>query len=446
MKEDRMKDALEKIAERGVPQNTNLWPRIATRLEKKSFTTKIRRPFVVVLLSLLFLLALTGAAYAIGNILGYIPGIGIVNSGGHFRILAEPVSQTRNGITITVSDALLGDDKALIVFNVDGIPADEYSPLEPFNTCFDLEELRLPNGESLQISDGSSNPNAGNTGFESRYTFASVPADISEATLFIPCIQGALALGTLPENWELPLRFVPAPADMSMIPVVELTPSSGDANPTEQSPFAVTKIIDTNDSYILIGEFDPPAPFQTDDWRSEMLHLTIVDAAGRTVNWQPPFDIDLPVSESPHKENWAVKFAKGFTPPLHITYTTRYVLPSNSVETYSFEFDAGADPQPGQEWKVDQEFQLAGHAIRLTSITAGSTGYFFIFQTDDVRVNRLLAKIDGYPLVEDGGGVGIGGWSVYGSYSEIPTGKLKVILSDLYLNGETKDWTLDWQP
>jgi hypothetical protein len=219
---------------------------------------------------------------------------------------------------------------------------------------------------------------------------------------------------------------------------------AGSSSETEHGPFAVTKMIDTGDGYILIGEFDPPAPPQSGDWQSEMLNLTIVDASGRTVNWQPPFDIDLPVSNSPHKENWAVKFVKGFTPPFHITYTARYVYPSNSAETYSLEFDAGTNPLPGQEWKVDQEFQLAGHAIRLTSVTAGSSGYFFLFQTDDPDVNRLSAKIDGYTLIDDGGGVGVGGWSVYGFYSEIPRGKLKVILSDLYLNGETKQWTVDW--
>ena len=95
---------------------------------------------------------------------------------------------------------------------------------------------------------------------------------------------------------------------------------------------------------------------------------------------------------------------------------------------------------------MNQDFQLAGHTMQLRTITAGATGYFFLFQTDDARVNRVFARIDGYDLVDHGGNAGIGGWSVYGFYSEIPKGKLKVILSDLYLNGETKDWTMNWQP
>jgi hypothetical protein len=442
-----MKGALENISKRGVPQNSNMWPRIAERLEKRSPIIKVvSRRLAAAGLSVLLLLALTGVAYAIGNLWGYIPGIGIVNRTGHFLILAEPVSQSRNGVTITASAALVSDGKALVVFKTDGISADQFSPLESFNTCFDLTELHLSNGEVLKIRDGSSKPNIEKTGYESRYIFTPVTMDVRDATLFIPCILPSQIAGTLPGSWELPLRFEPATEELPMIPVVQLAPSpmAGSSSETEHGPFAVTKMIDTGDSYILIGEFDPPAPPQSGDWQSEMLNLTIVDASGRTVNWQPPFDIDLPVSNSPHKENWAVKFVKGFTPPFHITYTARYVYPSNSAETYSLEFDAGTNPLPGQEWKVDQEFQLAGHAIRLTSVTAGSSGYFFLFQTDDPDVNRLSAKIDGYTLIDDGGGVGVGGWSVYGFYSEIPRGKLKVILSDLYLNGETKQWTVDW--
>ncbi len=446
MKDNRIKDSFEKIAGRDISENTNLWPRIAARLEKKSFALP-RRPFAAVMLSLLFLLALTGAAYAIGNMLGYIPGIGIVDGGSHFRMLAEPVSQTRDGITITVSEAMLSANKALIIFKVEGIPSDKYSPLDPFNTCFDSEELHLANGESLKISGGSTNPIAGKMGYESRYTFAPVPANTSEATLFIPCIQGEVTPGTLPINWELSLRFIPAPPDISIIPVIEVTPSPASSwDVDEQNPFVLTKIIDTGDSYILIGDFDPPAPSQAGEWYSEMLNLTIVDAAGRNVNWEAPFDIDLPDSDSLHHENWAAKFTKGFIQPLHITYTTRYVFRSYSPQTYTFEFDAGTDPRPGQEWHVNQDFKLAGHTMRLKTITAGATGYFFLFQTDNARVNRVFARIDGYALVDHGGSAGIGSWSVYGFYSEIPKGKLNVILSDLYLNGETKDWTLNWQP
>ena len=102
MNDKRMKDALENIARRGVPENINLMPSIATQLKRKSPMTILRtRPVVAMLIALLILLTLSGVAYAIGRSLGYIPGIGIVDQSTPIRTLAEPVSLTRDGITIT---------------------------------------------------------------------------------------------------------------------------------------------------------------------------------------------------------------------------------------------------------------------------------------------------------------------------------------------------------
>ena len=89
MNEKRMKDALENIARRGIPENTHLWPRISAQLERKSPMNLFRtRPLVALLIALFILLALSGVAYAIGKSLGYIPGVGIVDQSAPIRILA----------------------------------------------------------------------------------------------------------------------------------------------------------------------------------------------------------------------------------------------------------------------------------------------------------------------------------------------------------------------
>ena len=87
MKDDRMKDALEAIARRGVPENTNLWPKISVQLgERKSLMQTIRtRPLLMIIIIILALLILTGIAYAVGMATGYIPGVGFVN-----RKLSDP--------------------------------------------------------------------------------------------------------------------------------------------------------------------------------------------------------------------------------------------------------------------------------------------------------------------------------------------------------------------
>src|SRR3990172_11540144 len=120
MMANRMKDALESIARRDVPENTDSWPRIVGRLaERKSAMKIIRtRPLTAVLIALLVLLILSGVAYALGRSLGYIPGLGLVSQDTPIRVLAAPVSQTRDGISITVKDAVLSSDKTVILFTV----------------------------------------------------------------------------------------------------------------------------------------------------------------------------------------------------------------------------------------------------------------------------------------------------------------------------------------
>ena len=71
------------------------------------------KPALMILLVLLALGLLTGVAYAVGRSLGYIPGVGIIDQSVPLRLLAEPVTITRYGVTITVTDAVLSADKTV---------------------------------------------------------------------------------------------------------------------------------------------------------------------------------------------------------------------------------------------------------------------------------------------------------------------------------------------
>lgn len=441
--------------------------------ERKSLMLTLRsRPLLAIVLMLLLALLLTGVAYAVGIRLGYIPGIGFVDAGNRLRVLAEPVSQTRDGVTVTVTKAILSTDRTAIVFKVEGLSSDKYSPLEPFNTCFASDELRLPNGKSVPITSGTSEDTSNilATGYESTLNHAGIPADVNDATLFIPCISGARAPGSLPENWEIPLRFMPAPPEMTVFPVVESTaptatpeaepgpvpaPVSG-TSAAEQNPIAITKVLDIGESYILIIDFKLPPPSQATSsyWRNN-LDWEFSDGNGQEVLPDPSIPVDgveLPVSDDPHEEFWDFKIAKGFAPPLHINWSYEYNFAADSVAPYTFEFDAGANPQPGQVWKVDKDFRWAGHAMHLNTISAIENGYRVSFGIEDASVFSYSVEIAGYtrlPPAGFGGGGGGDAPTEYSKellYSEMPNGKLTVILSDLILVGDTKHWTLDWSP
>ncbi len=457
-------------------------PEKEPKMKRTTLLSSSRLAWGLALLALAILLVFAFSSPKIVNALqrlfGYIPGLGVVDQNAAFYVLAEPVSQTRDDVTVTVEKAIMSEDDILLTYKVEGLTSDKFSFLEPLDTCMSQEELRFPGGESVKLSSGVSSMPFEN-GFETTNKYGPIPGRATNVTFLIPCINGALSPGILPENWEVPLHFVPASpdVDLTMMPVLDVSspapvtmPAIETASPpmagaTPSAPLTLTRIIDAGDtstqygegykqSYILFGELSPPAPFQSGEWRIDWVNLDMVDNTGQRVYWQVPNDIDWPSSNSPHKIVWAI-IVPEFVPPLRIIQTARYAISANSQETYEFEFDAGTNPQPLQEWNLNMEFVFAGHSVQLTRIVASPvrTGYIFSFETDDNNISSLSVKIDSYPSIEDllipilltgrNGNM----WDIYKYYPEsLPAGKLKVILSDLYLVGETKDWTIDWQP
>ena len=475
MKHNRPFEVLDDIARDYIPDRTDLVPQVAARLKRVSPMMTLRaRPLVAFLIAVLVLLALSGAAYALGRALGYFPGLGLVPQDGQFRVLPAPVSQTRDGITVTITQAISNADQMSVMLNVENVPAEKQSfQISPDRkTCASHPELRFPNGESVQMSGGEINPFAG--GYRAWYKFSSVPMNAAEVTLFIPCIQGATAPGILPENWNLSVHFVPAPPQVALtmipvtvVPTLQATsepalavetglPTAPAADATDR--LSVLQVFDTGTDYILIGTFSPPPPHSEEEKGIYALDgISLRDGNQQVIDDQEyPPDLDLTpyLAKASDKQLWAVKFGKGFTPPVHLTYRTQYLYSPLPQEAYTFDFDAGPNPQAGQEWNLDQEFQLAGHAVTLKKITAGANSYSFFFQTDDEHVesvgmgDRDAIQIIGYtPTSFAGrGGGALGHWSLTEVYSELPKGNLRVVLSGLYLSGDYEDWTMLWQP
>ncbi len=144
---------------------------------------------------------------------------------------------------------------------------------------------------------------------------------------------------------------------------------------------------------------------------------------------------------------WAIGFkGYGLVYPLTITFTGVPVIEADPNATAEFTFDAGANPQPGQEWDVEQDIQLAGHTLKLLSITADSRGgYSFRFQGD--KIYGVGVAIAGFTASGGGGGSSPEGMiNVNVSYAQIPTGVLKIILSHLMVTGDPLTWEGQWTP
>ncbi|RPJ22692.1 MAG: hypothetical protein EHM33_22875, partial [Chloroflexi bacterium] len=98
---------LDSIARDHVAEHTDLAAPILARIQKgKGATMQPRTKFFVTAILVLFVLMIVLANVpavraAIQRWFGYVPNVGLVGA-GEMRVLAEPVSVTRDGITLTV--------------------------------------------------------------------------------------------------------------------------------------------------------------------------------------------------------------------------------------------------------------------------------------------------------------------------------------------------------
>jgi hypothetical protein len=377
---------------------------------------------------------------AIRGLLGYIPGVGIVDQSAPIRVLAEPVSQTREGITITVTSATLTADRTHVEYRIFGVPRSAYPNSEDVHGCFGSDYLLLPDGTRL----------------ERMQDYPPVPADVPHALLVIPCIGETLP-GTVPENWALPLRFVPAPADMTVMPVIELSPSpevTAEVHSTPGvslgAPVIFDQVIETADGYILLGQFQPSVG--QGEW-AQMTGMPLMhDATGARVSYTIPNDLQPPeVNDGLGGYGFAFQFkAAGLTYPLGITFPGVVIGPADPAARVQIEFDAGAYPQPGQEWPLNQQIELAGHMLTLVSIsTDARNGYSFKFESGE-EVYSVSVEIEGHAANGGGGGgeMGVTGGTFYTSldYLEMPTGKLTVNVLNMVLVKDRLTWEGEWSP
>ncbi len=480
MKNNRMKDVLETIARRGVPENMNLWLRIESQLNKRNslMQTLRARPVMAIVIVVLALSLLTGVVYAVGNLMGYIPGIGMVDQSVQLRVLAEPVVAERDGLTVTISEVVADSDHTFIAYTVDGI----IMPEKARPTCGAMPSLQLPDGSMLRITgEDDGGPQGGRVGsilkLEQSITYSSIPAGVNDVVFTFPCI---LPEGTGPENWQIPLSLSPAPKDYST-PAVEIgatfvasnpkfvvssTPTTDmrifTREPASTLPATLTpvangsglyleKVIELPNSYILIGNFtdagDLPGALEINlDPNEDLPHIE--DRAGDPVSFKVRADMQPEVGSG--VRYWAFEIAKTVKSPVTITLDQ-----VNIARTYTFEFqfDAGTNPQIGQTWDLNLPAQLGAYEYVMDSVETIENGYLFRYHsgTDVPQGTSPLFNLIGHTPEQDSSQVNNSKTIV--EYSEklvysppLPTGQLTVKLTSMETIPLHGPWTLTWAP
>jgi hypothetical protein len=376
---------------------------------------------------------------------GYIPGIGVVDTSAPIRVLAEPVSITRDGITVSVNQAVLTGIETRIDFGVSGVPLSAYPKEEVVSGCIDNPYLLLPDGTKADIS-------------------APIPAQVNEATLIIPCIFNTLP-GTVPINWEIPIRFIAAPPDLTILPVINVTPQvtvtptmNGSPQTTEtpsiiiptappQASVSIDKIIETEDGYILLGAVRPHLP--EGSWLQITGAAILRDADGKQVSYSFPNDVQ-PLDDPSMGQGgsaWVMQIkGAGVKFPLTISFSGVVISQVDPQASAKITIDVGTNPQPEQVWEVNQDVQLAGQTVRLVSVTANSDGYSFKIDPGE-KLSGVSVQIEGYTANGGGGGGGWGGiFTSSKIYSDLPKGKLTVVFSNPLSVSPTETWQGQWKP
>ncbi len=367
---------LESVAQSLAPHNTDLLPRIRAAYQKEKRMRPVRRITAAILIVLLaftiLFLTVPDVAMAMRRIFGFIPGVGIVDQSAAIRVLAEPVSMTRDGITLTVEQVVLTSDKTVIIYKTEGVPQEARPKGESGFACNpSTPTLLLPDGTKLNINGGS--------GTDTQFNFylPPIPADVNTVKFLLPCLLD-VAPAAAPQDWELTLRFVSASPDMTVVPVIEIAtplplPLVPDSVSVAESDsfmgltYHLESMQRTEQGYILETSIQWEAGLYADSGVGTGADVTLTDANGNAIDLSFLQDqkYNLPVKPRRGLMGYSIN-NEPFTAPL--TLTLPWVganLPLDSK--LQFTFDPGANPQPGQEWKINQSIDVLGHLVKIVS-------------------------------------------------------------------------------
>ncbi|WP_299027834.1 hypothetical protein [uncultured Thermanaerothrix sp.] len=380
---------------------------------------------------------------AVQHLLGYIPGFGLVDTHAPVRVLAQPVSLTQAGVTVAVEQAVLTATETRIKYGVSGVPLSAYPQGEAVLGCTDTPYVILPDGTAQALE-------------------APIPPDVNEVTFVLPCIPNTLP-GSVPSNWRLTLRFVPAPPEFTILPVMDATtptlpvghtPTTSSASTPQshasaQASLMVEKVIETADGYILLGAVRSDLP------EGQWLEITgvpvITDAAGNKVPYSYPSDVQPlndPASDLGTAIPWVLQIrGNNIEFPITLEFPCRLITEVALPSPLTIPLDVGAAPQIGQTWTLNREITVDRFNVRLVSVTADShEGYTFLFETTDSNLYDLNVEIEGALAVGGGGGGETGRLMKSLSFTQRPVGILNIRISHLWVIAATQRLSTTWSP
>jgi Tol biopolymer transport system component len=469
---------LDRVARESLAANTDLAPRILARIQKGKRTTMQPRMkgfatlFVILLILVIGLVGVPAVRAAIQRWITYVPGIGLVSE-GRIRVLAKPVSITRDGITLKVEQVLVDSTQTSVVYSVEGLTMDMLDSNPRVNSpgCHKDAILHLPEEE---LSPTSQSGKSWITGYQHRASYPVIPSIINEVTFVLPCIRSVLP-GKAPENWDLAFRLIPAPPDMTAFPVIEIsTPVAATVTPLPPTDTTDTNAELSNEGISLtldraVQMDDGYLIYATLHWGNtgfnsvDMFDITtfhLLDANGQEIAYNLDHEA-ITESNFPDQRGqqpFVIKTAPILVPgPVTLRIDAAAVTVPVPEEA-TFTFDPGAAPKPGQVWELNQDIDLGyGHSLRVLRAVYPTPpledlpqqpGFSFEMQSETGVTNAMLFDNE-HQLAGAGGG---GGGSFSNTFSSgfsyagaMPKGPITVSVESISLK-LTGHWEASWTP
>jgi hypothetical protein len=346
---------------------------------------------VFVLVVAMLVISAPRVAAALKQLFGYVPGVGLVENTGNLRMLAEPVTVTRDGVTLTVKNVFVYEDRVELVYEVTGIdPSNDGSQVDDVSTnptafCggVNIGETANKDGDAiLRLPDGTT-LERDYTGLYPKNVYAmtpvyksSVPENVTEMTMILKCIPWA-KLGAVPENWEVPFKLVAVPEGTVVgAPVIDVNASSEPAAteaaspsatlPSPQATFTLERVAqtDTGPIFYIRLNVEHPDPSMVAIFPR---NVYVIDSLGQKIQLMN----NTKSSEDPSTVYEYVPTAKPAEGALTLVVEDAVAKYAPLDET-SFTFDVGENPQPGQTWELNKEFDIAGSKVEMVSARAAT--------------------------------------------------------------------------
>jgi hypothetical protein len=408
---------------------------------------------------------------------GFVPDVGLVDTSSPFRKLAEPVSDTRDGITLAIKSAFLSADQTIITYALSDLPAEIKHAKFGDPECNTPAYLTLPDGSKVEAS-GSSGGLAPDMSFVRDIRFSGpFPANFNQATLVFPCLEGT-ARGKGPEEWQIALAFKPAPEDIVVYPATLMPPQVKIENPVPAMPamivdgdrqeeMVVLSVVEKPESYWVTWAY--PDKFDYDIQINGQLYVVpfnpvLYDANG-TVLPEPNHETQV--------ELWKYEESLGnqlsdqdklkYSGSMHTCVVPKSgvvfpVYAKQNVYERSFpekgayaeiEFDGIKVQTSDKPVEINQEIQIGSIKFKLVSIGKSQYGgYTFNFDGTEGKVVQCLVGLVGHTTI-------MGGNSSFNLddpfhfyeaelYGQIPTGKLTVRVSQPAVLGNLVSFIGSW--